>query len=532
MDATGYTSNQKKVTKAAATFGGITFISRVFGFVRDMVIARAFGAEMMADAFFVAFRIPSLLRELFAEGAMSAAFIPVLSKELHDRGHESALRLIRATFTTLLIILICIVSAGVALAPFIVKLIAPGFSAGSKFYLTVNLTRIMFPYLLFISLAALTMGILNTLGIFSIPAMSPIMLSICMIGSVYFLVPRFSTPIYGLAIGVITGGFLQFFIQIPPLWKRKMMPALRFEPSHPGVRQIGKLMLPMMFGLSVTQLNIFVNTILSSFLKEGSISYLYYGIRLIHFPLGIFGVAVATAVLPTLSMCAAKKDYQGIRETYSFAIRLILFITLPAMTGLIVLRVPIVHVLFQGRAFDYTATLGTAEALLFYSVGLWAFAATRVTAQTFYSLQDTKTPVKATTIGVVINIIMSIILMGPLQHGGLALATSLAAMGNLAFLIWNLRRRLGHIGLREIVHSLKTIVFATVCMGFVAWWTSGGNIWGTEGHIYVKIIILAVSIGMSIITYGALLYIWKSQELLFLLRMISEKYHRSGVGPR
>lgn len=517
-------NNQEKVTKAAAIFGSTTLISRVFGFVRDMVIARAFGAGMVADAFFVAYRIPALLRELFAEGSMSAAFIPVFTRQLHDHGRGEALRLAKAAFTVLLIILLTVTVIGIIAAPAVVTLIAPGFhSTGGKFDLTLNLTRIMFPYLLFVSLAALAMGILNTLGSFFVPGLSSVMLSIFMISGVYFLAPLFNVPIYGLAIGVIIGGACQFGIQLPSLWKKRMNLGWHFEPAHPGVIQIGRLMFPMILGLSVTQLNIFVNTVLSSFLDEGSVAYLYYGIRLIHFPLGIFGVAMASAILPTLSASAARREYEDVRNTYSFAIRLLLLITLPAMTGLIVLRVPIVSVLFQSRAFDYAATLGTAKALLYYAVGLWAFAGTRVTAQAFYSLQDTKTPVKAATIAVAVNILLSLILMRPLKHGGLALATSVAAMVNLSFLVWKLRQRLGRLHLREILHSLRVVIPANVLMGLVAWAITRRDIWEVNGQIMTKIGLLAGSIGLSAVTYVVVLYLFKSRELQFLWRMVAGK---------
>ncbi len=517
-------NNQERVTRAAAIFGSTTLISRIFGFIRDMVIARVFGAGMVADAFFVAYRIPGLLRELFAEGSMSAAFIPVFSRELHTHGREEALRLARAVFTILIVILLIITMIGVVATPMVVTLIAPGFHAtGGKFDLTVDLTRIMFPYLLFVSLAALAMGMLNTLGSFLVSGLSSVMLSIFMISGVYIFAPFFNVPIYGLAVGVILGGVFQFVIQLPELWRKKMNLGWHLEPAHPGIIQIGRLMFPMILGLSVTQLNLFVNTLLSSFLDEGSVAYLYYGIRLIHFPLGIFGVAMASAILPTLSASAVKKEYEEMRNTYSFAIRLLLLITLPAMTGLIVLRIPIVSVLFQSRAFDYTATLGTAEALLFYAIGLWAFAGTRVTAQTFYSLQDTKTPAKAASIAVVVNIILSIALMGPLKHGGLALATSVAAMVNLAFLIWALRKKLGRINMTEIISSLKVLVPANLLMGIAGWAVTRGNIWATNGHMGVKVGLLTGSILLSTVIYVVVLYLFKSKELIFLWRMIKER---------
>lgn len=524
-------NNQEKVTKAAAIVGSTTLISRIFGFVRDMIVARVFGAGMVADAFFVAYRVPGLLRELFAEGSMSAAFIPVFSSYLHEEGKEEALKVAKSTFTILIVALLIITVIGIAAAPWVVALIAPGFHAtGDKFDLTVRLTQIMFPYLLFVSVAALFMGILNTLGSFVIPGLSSVTLSILMISGVYIFAPFFSTPIYGLAIGVFLGGICQFAIQIPSLWKRDMKMGWYFKPSHPGVIQIGKLMIPMILGLSVTQVNIFVNTILSSYLDEGSVAYLYYGIRLIHFPLGIFGVAMASAILPTLSASAVKKDYAEVRNTYSFAARLLLFITLPAMVGLIVLRIPIISVLFQSRAFDYTATLGTADALLFYSVGLWAFAGTRITAQVFYSLKDTKTPVKAGVIAVIVNIVLSIVLMKPLKHGGLALATSVAAMVNLSFLIYALRQKLGRINMREIIGSLKTVVPANILMGVVAWIITRGNIWGTNGNLLMKTVILIAGIVVSTFAYIAVLHVSKNKELQFLWGMLKSK--RSAVSSK
>ncbi len=522
-------NNQEKVAKAAAVMGVTTLLSRIFGFVRDMVVAWAFGAGMVADAFYVAYRVPSLLRELFAEGSISAAFIPVFTRHLNEEGREEAQRLARAAFTVLIIILTVVTVIGIIVAPAVVSVIAPGFhsASGGKFDLTVQLTRIMFPYLLFVSLAALAMGILNTLGSFAVSSLSSIMLSIFMICGVYVFAPRFSVPIYGLATGVILGGICQFAFQLPALSRRKMTLGWYFKPTHPGVIQIGKLIIPMILGLSVTQVNIFVNTVLSSLLKEGSITYLYYGIRLIHFPLGIFGVAMASAVLPTLSAAAVKREYDEMRKTFSFAIRLILLLTLPAMAGLIVLRIPIISVLFQSRAFDYTATLGTADALLFYSVGLWAFAGTRITAQVFYSLQDTKTPVKAGIIAVVVNIIVSVLLMKPLQHGGLALATSVAAMTNLSFLIWMLRKRLGRLNLTEILHSMKKTVFATVVMGVIAWAITKGDIWASNGNLTTKIGLLAGGILASSISYVVILYLFKSKDLIFLWQMFARKAGRS-----
>lgn len=523
---------EKQVVRATGVIALGTFVSRITGFLRDMFLAKLFGASIVADAFYVAYRIPNLLRELFAEGSMSAAFIPVFTDYHTKKTKEETRDLARASFSTLLALLIIVVGIGILLAPQIVYLIAPGWaSTPGKFSLTVSLTQIMFPYLMLISLSALVMGMLNVFRHFGVPALSQAVFNIIMIVTILFIAPFYSEPIMAAALGVTFGGFVQLLYQLPTLARAGMIPHLRallrpFWPIHPGVRRMGILILPTMIGLSVAQVNIFVNTLLASYLPEGSVSYLYYGMRLIHFPLGIFGVALATALLPTLSSQAAQGAFEEMCTTISFGLRLIFFITIPAMVGLIFLRVPIVHLLFQHGAFGEEATFQTAKAVLFYALGLWAFAGVRVVVPAFYSMQDTRTPVKIAILAMVSNIILNLLLMGPLQHGGLALAASLSSMLNLTLLLWMLRGRVGRIDGQRILFSLSKVVLASVAVAFPCLWVSNLVIWGRSGDWSSKILLLTMGMGLSLFGYVLFHSILKTEEQTFLFKLIKEKFSK------
>lgn len=517
-------SEKTQVARAAGIVGSATLLSRIMGYVRDMVMSWAFGTGLAADAFYVAYRIPNLLRELLAEGSMSAAFIPVFTETLTKESRESARHLANAVFARLLVILAVLTLLGIIFAPLVVKTIAWGFKGDpDKYAATVTLTRIMFPYLLFIGLAALAMGMLNSLRSFLAPALSPVMLNVLTISSVLLSIWLLPNPIYGVAVGVVLGGLFQFLIQVPGLRKQGMMMRPEFQPSHPGVAKIGRLALPIMLSSSVTQVNIFVSTILASFLATGSITYLFYGMRFIHFPLGIFGIAIATAVLPTMSAQAARGETETFRETLSLGLRLVFFIMFPAMAGLIALRVPIVNLLLEHGQFDRISTAGTAAAILYYSIGLWAFAGVRIVAQAFYSLQDTKTPVKVAALAMVANILLSIILMGPLAHGGLALATSLAAMLNIGLLTLALRKKIGRMDGRRILTSLLRIVPASAAMGAIGWWVSRDPVWETRGGSLYKSELLVGTMAVSVLFYLIMTWVLRSEELKFLWGMVRKK---------
>ena len=507
-----------RVTRAAGIVGASTLLSRIFGVVRDMVFAWFFGAGLISDAFFVAFRIPNLLRRLFAEGSLSIAFIPVFTEYLNNKGKAEAFQLAGSALRLLSLILVFISVAGILLSPLVVRIIAPGFGGSlEKYTLTVTLTRIMFPYIFFIGLVALCMGILNVLGHFAAPALAPVFLNLAMIGSVFWLAPRMHNPVKGLAWGVLIGGGLQLVLQIPFLINKGIYFWRKIRIYHPGIKRIGLLMIPAVFGAAVYQINILVGTLLASLLAEGSVSYLYYADRLVQFPLGIFAIATATAVLPSLSREAASKDFEAMRDTFAHAMSLVFFITVPSMIGLIVLREPIVALLFKRGAFDATEVRLTAYALLYYAIGLWAFSGVRIVVSAFYSLQDTKTPVQIAIISVIGNIILGIILMQPLGHGGLALSTSLASMLNLGLLIHSLRKKMGSIALRLITRSAGKTLFCSALMGIVVWGLALGILPQEEGSSYRLLGGLCVCIGSGFLLYFLFAYLMKSPEMEVVL---------------
>ncbi|MDZ7699996.1 MAG: murein biosynthesis integral membrane protein MurJ [Deltaproteobacteria bacterium] len=455
-------SQRGAVSRAAGVVGFFTLLSRILGLVRDMVLATLFGSGMAADAFFVAFRIPNLLRRLFAEGSLTISFIPIFTEYLTQKGKEDAFELARVVLTLLTLILAVVTVMGILLSPWIVRLQAFGFGdAGIKYELTVLLTRITFPYIFFISIVAFFMGVLNSLKHFAAPAAAPIFLNVGIIGAGYLLSPHLTEPIVGIAVGVLIGGFLQLVLQIPWVLKKGLRLIPRWEPSHPALRRIGLLMLPAVFGSAVYQVNQFIGTLLASFLREGSVSWLYYADRLVQFPLGIFAIAISTAALPSLAVEAASGKFEEFKRILNHSLRLVFFIAVPSSVGLIVLGRPIIHILFERGAFTSHATSMTTYALLFYVLGLWAFSANRVIISAFYALQDTKTPVKVAVITVLFNLGFSLLFMGPLKHGGLALALSMASMIQFCLLIFFLKRKIDLGDMRPVfVSGLKSSVAA------------------------------------------------------------------------
>jgi putative peptidoglycan lipid II flippase len=458
------------VVRAVGSIGLATLTSRILGFLRDVIVARAFGAGLLTDAFFVAFRIPNLFRRLLAEGALSTAFIPVFTDYLATRPRAEFNRMLRAVAGGLLLTLCAVSAVGALLAPWLVAVMAPGFSAvPEQLGLATTLTRLMFPYLVFAGLAALAMGVLNAHRRFFTAALGPAVLNVGMIAAVLLLAPRLQVPVLALAVGVLVGGLGQFAIQLPEIRGAgaPLRPSAEF--SHPALRRIARLLAPTVFGLAAVQLNVFVNTLLASLLPHGSISFLYYADRVVEFPLGVFGIAVATAALPPMAEQAARRDLRGLGGTVDFALRLSCFVAVPASAGLWLLREPITRVLFERGRFGPEETQATAWALGFYALGLTAFAAVRIAAQAFYALGDTRTPVKAGIVAVGLNVALAypLAFVLPLKHAGLALAASAAATANLAILLWLLRQRLGALGGRRILWSLGRVAAATAVMS--AW---------------------------------------------------------------
>lgn len=453
------------IAGAASIVGSATMLSRVFGYVRDAVIAYFIGAGLQADAFFVAFRIANFLRRLVGEGALTPAFIPIFTEELEKRSKLEISRLVGKVFTLFFLILLVITGLGIYFSDYLVMLLSPGFADDpEKFALTVKLTRMVFPYMLFIGLVAMAMGVLNTLRHFAAPALSPVLFNISIIVCAVILAPVLDVPVYAVVIGVLLGGVLQLLLQLPFLKSRGMLPMPNFSFNDPAIKRLFLLMGPAALGVGVYQLNIFVTTRFASSLVEGSVSYLYYASRLMELPLGVFAVAIGTAVLPSLSQDVSRGDWKSFRNSLSFALRVVNFLTIPAFVGLLILSAPIIEILFQRGEFGSAASHGTAYALYFYAIGLVPVAGSRVLVSVFYSLKDTKTPVVVALLSFVVNLVMCFVLIGPLKHGGLALATSISAGVNFIGLIVLLRKRSGEIGIAKIANSALKSIGASVVM--------------------------------------------------------------------
>ncbi len=458
-------SENRNVSRAAGIVGFFTLISRILGLVRDVVLARYFGSGMAADAFFVALRIPNLLRRLFAEGSLTITFIPVFTEYLRRKSRAEAFQLAAVVLTLLTLLLALITVVGILFSSWIVRIQAFGFGgSGIKYELTVLLTRITFPYIFLIGLTALCMGILNSLRHFAAPAAAPIFLNVGIIAATLWIAPRFAEPIVGVAIGVLMGGMLQVGLQIPWILKAGLPLAPTWMPAHPAVRRIGALMLPALFGSAIYQFNQFIGTLLASFLSEGSISWLYYADRLVQFPLGVFAIAVSTAALPSFSRQVAAQDLHELVKTLGHTLRLVFFIAIPSTVGLMITGRLIIRVFFERGAFDAHAGAMTLEALLGYSVGLWAFSGIRILVAAFYAFQDTRTPVRVASVALAANLLFSLLLMGPLQHGGLALALSMASMLQFGLLAYFLKVRLPTWPLKPILRSALKSVLSSLIM--------------------------------------------------------------------
>ena len=476
-----------KLLKSTAVVSGATLLSRVLGFVRDMVIARLFGADGRTDAFFIAFRIPNLMRRMFAEGSFSLAFVPVLS-EYRETGDRAALKdLVDHVAGALIAVLLIITATGVLAAPVVLSVFAPGWLAEgrSEFELSSDMLRITFPYILLISLTAFAGGILNTLERFLLPALTPILLNLSMIGAALLLSPRLDVPVMALAWGVLIAGFVQLGVQLPVLARIGLLPRQRWNRAHQGVRRIMRLMVPTLLGSSAAQVNILIDSVIATFLISGSVSWLYYSDRLLEFPLGVFGIALATVILPNLSRKHAANSTAAFSETMDWALRLSLVVTLPAAAGLAALAVPILTTLFQYQAFQADDVSMSALSLVAYALGLPAFIAVKVLAPGYFARQDPKTPVKIGLLALGANVIMNGIFVGGMlywgfegPHAGLALASSASAYLNASLLYRGLRRS----GVYQPGHGWLGLLLVTAgsCAAMVAAlliWTPGLDIW-------------------------------------------------------
>lgn len=488
----------------------MTFVSRILGFVRDTLIARAFGASMLSDAFIVAFKIPNLLRRISAEGAFSQAFVPILGEYKTQRGFDETHALINRVATWLGLILVIVTLLGMLAAPFIVTLIAPGFQANpAKMQLTVELLRITFPYIFFISLVSMAGGVLNTYNKFGIPAFTPVWLNVSMIAAVLWFADYFAEPIKVLAWAVFVGGLLQLLFQIPFLKQIGLLPRLDFKRDDEGVWRILKLMGPALLGVSVAQISLILNTIFASFLATGSVSWLYYADRLMEFPTGVLGVALGTILLPSLSKAYASKDEGEYGQLLDWGLRLTFILAAPAAVALAILAIPLVSTLFFYGKFTPTDVAMTQQALIAYSVGLLGMILVKILAPGFYARQNIKTPVKVAIFTLVLTQLMNVLFVYGLHlnHAGLALALGLGACANAALLYYHLRKSKLYQPQAGWWLFLLKLAFALVVMGAVLHVAMGDAAAWLAFSVMKRLMHLSLLVALGMGVYFALLFI-------------------------
>lgn len=532
--------SNKRLIKSTGFISLATLASRVLGFTRDILIANFFGTTMFAEAFVVSFRIPNLLRDLVGEGAANAAFVPVLTEYHTAHSKEEFWHLARNLLFIMAAVLLVVSLCGVLFAPLIVKVIAPGFIADAqKLEMTVFLTRIIFPFIFLVGLVAYGMGVLNSLNHFAAPALGPVLLNISMITFLVYVCPKIGVT--GLALGVLVGGALQVVLIGTVLYKKGLLSSLRKQGSkykidprfrgddtkriHPAIKRIWKLLVPRFFGSAVYQMSVIVDNIFSTFhwiVGIGAPAALWYSYRLFHLPLAIFGIALATVALPKMSAEVARKDIASFKGTINFSLRSVFLTLAPASVGLATFGRPIIRTLFERGEFTNYSTLITHNALFFYSFGLFACGGIKILVNAFFSMGDTRTPVKVASVSFFINLGLNYILMWPLKIGGLALATSVAATFNFIMLYILLTRKIGDIGGKEIGNSLSRIGVSCVCMGIFSY-TAGRLLEGLQGGLFVNIAGILAIILISAAIYVSSCALLGLEEMRKFLKWVLRK---------
>ncbi len=500
-----------------------TFLSRIFGYLRDMLQAFYMGTGRSADAFTIAFLIPNLLRRLTAEGAMTAAFVPVFAHLKKKESREKLWKFANIFFFNLTLFMAALTVLGIVLAPFLVKLIAHNFAdVQGKGELTILLTRIMFPYIFLISLAALIMAVLNTFHKFFVPAFTPVLFNLAIITLAGIFAGKAQEPSYVFAAGVILGGVLQLIFQIPFVWRKGM----RFKPDisflHPEVRKVVKLMVPGVFGAGIYQINMAISRQLATSLVEGSVASLYYASRIQELTLGLFSIALSVALLPTFSDLSAQGDFEGMKRTIVFSAKMIFFITLPSLVGLVVLNRPIVEVLFERGVFNAQSTSMTASCLLFFALGLPFISGVKILAPAFYSLKDTKTPVLVAFFVMFVYISLSLIFMKPLKVGGISLALSVSSVFNFVALFLLLEKKIGKVSKGKLLaFALKSAFFAALMGLSIAYFLRH---FAFNQLVFLKKVgVLAAAILLGILVYFLLNLLFSRKDLQSLKSAFSRK---------
>jgi len=492
--------------KALAAVSSMTLLSRILGFVRDALIARVFGAGMLTDAFFVAFKIPNLLRRLFAEGAFSQAFVPILAEYKNRKGHDATQILVNQVGTALTLVLVAVALLGIVGAPWVAYVSAPGFRADpEKFALTISLLRITFPYIIFISLVALAAGILNTFSKFSVPAFAPVLLNVAMIVATLWLAPYFDPPVLALGWGVALGGVLQLAWMLPHLLRIRMLPRPTLHFDDPGLKRVLKLMAPATLGVSVAQISLLINTIFASFLVTGSVSWLYYADRLMEFPTGMLGVALGTILLPSLAKHYADDSPAEYSRLLDWGLRLTLMLALPASAALAVLAVPLIATLFHYGAFNAHDVTMTQQALIAYSLGLVGLILVKVLAPGFYARQNIRTPVKIAIRVLIATQLMNLAFIIPLGHAGLALSIGLGACLNATLLLHKLKKHRIYQPQPGWPAYFLRVSLAVALMAAMLFYAMGEAQWWLAAGFSDRMVRLSLLVGGGIVLYFAAL---------------------------
>ncbi|MEW5978730.1 MAG: murein biosynthesis integral membrane protein MurJ [Acidobacteriota bacterium] len=518
-----------QLAKSAGIISIATFCSRILGLVREQVIAHLF-PRYATDAFYVAFRIPNLLRDLFAEGALSSAFIPTFAAYLTQRGRAEAWKLASMVVNLLLVILSATTLVGIVFSDWIVMQFAGSYTEiPGKFELTVLMTRLMFPFLPIVALAAVAMGVLNSQGKFLVPAMAPALFNVGSLVTalaLYRFLPDLGLePILAMAVGTVVGGSLQLLVQVPQVFRQGFEYILAIDLRHSGVRRVLLLMGPGTIGLAATQINIFVNTWLATGQEEGAVSWLNYAFRLMQFPIGVFGVAIAAAALPTISAQVARKELQHLRDTLSTSLRMGFALNIPASFGLIFLSQPIIQAIYEHGRFTATDTLATAKALVYYALGLFAYSAIKILVPAFYSLGRSRVPVIVSSLSVALNIVLNLALVGPMGYSGLALGTSVTSVFNFLLLFGLLQRYTGGLEVRPILSTFVKAALASTVMGlccyrFHRWFFTLP--FGFSG-IGWQIVSLGLAIGLGMVVLLIVANLLRMQEVGAALQHLREK---------
>ncbi len=508
----------RKVTRAAGVNSAATSLSRVLGLIRDMTLSYFFGTTAVNSSFLFAFSIPNLLRKLFGEGAMASAFIPLFAEKLHTDGRDEAYDVANITLTLLAALLATIAAVIAAVCLFFAVFVVDDVNAKLTFYLT----ALMIPYCILICLTALCGAMLNTFGHFAKPALAPVLLNVAMIGATWLGAWVVGQPmerhIYAVAIGVLVGGAAQLALQLPELHRRGFRFKAAWSLSHPFVKRISFIMAPAILGVGVTQINVMVDRFLARIVNERGVTVLFYADRLVELPLGVFGVALAVAVLPTISFCAAKKDDRGFVTALAFSLRQVCFIIVPAAVGLMLLADPIIRLLFQRGEFSAESTMYTMRALRLYAPGLMGFALLKIIVPAFYARKDTKTPVRVGVCVLVLNVALNLILMQFMAERGLALSTTICAYVNVSILLILLRRKLGPLGMKRVVASILRITVTAVIMGWVVW---GMLNWMrrlfSDDALTGQLVHVAVPVAAGLVVYTVIAFFSGQPELKELL---------------